>query len=150
MSVLAIGISNSDTARRLIKEADAYATDTAQSLVVAYIVTENEFRARQRAYRGLRQCDATYSLEQAESRAEELARRLAADVLHDASEESLCVGHVGVPRQVIPRVAREYECDHIFMAQHHQPWYRLLSRNLVDDVSQTFSGHITTRSEKAR
>lgn len=149
MSVLAVGTAKSETTRRLIEEAGAYAACTAQPLVVAYIITEKQFRARQNTYRGLQQFNAEYSVEQAESSAKELARQFASDALHDDSEEYLYVGEVGSPHRVIPRLAHEHECEHIFISRQHQPWYRLLSRDLVDDVSQAFSGFITTQSEKA-
>lgn len=143
MTVLAIGFSNEEY-HRIVRDAGAYAASTDRRLVVAHIVTESSFTRRQRAYAALDQWHGEYSIRQAEDRAESIARTVATDVLRDVSVEYLCVGRIGTPSCEIPHLAREYECEHLFMTRSRRPWYRLLSSDLLKDVSRSFSGPITT------
>ncbi|WP_248903621.1 universal stress protein [Halocatena marina] len=144
MSVLAVGFPDGES-DRIVCDAGSYAASTDQSLIVAHIVPESSFARRQQSYAAFDTWDGEYSLTQAQDRAALIARTVATEALRGMSVAYRCVGRIGSLQREIQRLAREYDCEHLFMPRLRRPWYRRFSSDPLDVLSRSFSGPITTR-----
>lgn len=135
----------------LVSEAAAYATSTGAPLVVLSVMATAEFEARYRARQSL-PGEFPYSLDAAAEDRRRAAVRAGRAALEGSDTPVEGVGVVGDAADCTLRVAREYDADHVVVADTgRRRWRDLLlgRRGDADAIRRAFPGTVTVVSGDA-
>jgi nucleotide-binding universal stress UspA family protein len=117
MKKVLVVISAADGAERITREAGELAAGVGASLVLLHVTSEEEYEDDRRAMEGIDSIGGTnYDVSQASEGARQFAQDVGDELLRNIDVEYEAVGGVGNEYDQIMQAARDYDCDHIFIA----------------------------------
>ena len=138
----------SESAKELTREAGELAAGVGAELVVLHVTTDEEYeKNREQLQKVTGQSDA-YGVSQARDGARQFADNVAHEVLGDLDVQYDPVGVVGDARDEILDLARQRNCDYIFLTgESRSPAGKALFGDTAQSVILNFEGTVVAHTE---
>jgi nucleotide-binding universal stress UspA family protein len=137
-------VEGTEETKKLVREAGELATGVGAELILLHVTTEEEFSDRADALAAIPNYNAEYSVGQARDGASQFARDIGREVFDGVSVEFEAVGALGDKQQQILEVARQHDCDHLFISgQKRSPTGKAIFGDLTQSIILEFDGAVT-------
>jgi nucleotide-binding universal stress UspA family protein len=130
---------------RITLEAGELAAGVNASIVLLHITSNSEYEEERRAMQGVDAIEGgNYDVSQASEGARQFAQDIGDQVLRNIDVEYEAVGAVGDEYEQIMQTARDYSCDHIFVAgRKRSPSGKALFGDVAQKVILNFDDPVT-------
>lgn len=135
----------SDGVDRITLEAGELAAGVDASVVLLHVTSNSEYEEDRKAMQGVDAIEGgTYDVSQASDGARQFAQDVGDQVLRNVDVEYEAVGAVGDEYEQIMQTARDYNCDHIFVAgRKRSPSGKALFGDVGQKVILNFDDPVT-------
>lgn len=139
-----VPVDGTDKDDYMMERAIEHAALDGATLVIAHVMPEKLYRARQTALASVSNLahDGTrYTIDVARAEALAIASHVAKAALRDAMVEYVAVGAVGTLSQTLPALAAEHNCETMILAAERSWWRRRLGWG-DRKLAREFAGHV--------
>lgn len=128
----------------ILRVAGEFAEGVGAELVLVHVTTEEEFSERSDALAGLTDLNVEYDVSRARDGAKQFANDIGHAVLNDRDVTFEAVGRLGEVSEEILTVAKEYECDHLFVSgRQRSPTGKAIFGDVAQNLILNFDGPVT-------
>ena len=134
---------------RLMREAGELAAGVDASLVVLHVTTDDEYEENRKAMADVTGIEGgSYDISQASEGAKQFATDVAEQMLRNIDVEYESVGAIGNRFEKIMQTARDYDCDHIFIAgRNRSPSGKAIFGDTAQKVILNFADPVTVLTQ---
>jgi nucleotide-binding universal stress UspA family protein len=137
-------VKDSESAKRLVREAGELAADTDAAIIVLYVTTKKKYKANRKSLEQVPGIGTTYTKKKALEGAQQFAADICREVLGDIDIEYESIGRIGNESEEILTVADIHGCDHIFLTgKKRTPAGKAMFGDSTQSVILNFDGMVT-------
>lgn len=145
--ILAV-VEPTDTAKELLNEVGAIAEAVDADLLLIHVTTALEYSTRRKERESPLSRSETYTREEAQEGATQLARDIGREILSEFDVEYEAAGYLGDRAEKTIEAAEQHNCDHIFLTgRQRSPAGKALFGDATQKVVLNFDGRVTVSTD---
>lgn len=133
-----------ETTKELVREAGELAAGVDAELLLVHVTSEDEYAERREDFSRISALETSYTIDKARDGARQFARDIGREILDDVDVDWEPDGQVGEKGDNVLGVARDEDCDHIFITgKKRSPAGKAVFGDVPQRIILEFDGAVT-------
>ncbi|UPM44988.1 universal stress protein [Halocatena salina] len=137
-------VEGTESTKKLVREAGELAAGVGAKVYLVHVTTKETFSEYATSLANIPDRDTGYSIDRAREGARRFAEDIGRDVFEGLAVEYEAIGELGDKKEQVLEVAREKDCDHLFISgRKRSPTGKAVFGDVTQSILLTFDGKVT-------